>query len=330
MPDGISRGFQTSTLETALFLGVLGVIVLGLIIYQIIKARRVKQPRPKKEGAPEPVLRHRTRSRRDLITLSSREQRTLDHLAWFLKDPSRQDRLIDDDRLLLRAARRGIREGIVQEADVLRLLNRLEVDAAELDRGGRDSNTVPTGAEVSISDRNLNMATGELLLSDTAGLRVRLEKQARELTARTAVEVVCNAADGLYRFHSAILERDGKEVVLQHSRHVEHVQRRKFRRRETELDVSISIPGIQQKPIKSRTEDLSIGGAALRNPRKRIITGTRIDCTLDAGGAAPITIPGTVLRTSRRGKTIHVSFGPMDDKTRHRLFKRVISLDSSR
>jgi len=323
----ISSGFQTSTTETYIFLGLVAVLFGALFLYQLYRRYANRKNREeRKKNPPQPVLRSYARPRRDLITLSNREQRTLDHLSWFLKDPGKQEKLIDDDHLLLRAARRGIREGIVQEAEVLRLLNKLEVNSEALTSGSKDSGVIPTGAEVSISDRNLNMAVGELLLSSEKGLQVRIEKGTRSFGQNTPVEVVCNSGDGMYRFHSAVLHTDGKQIALQHSRHVEHVQRRKYRRRSVELPVEIMIPGVSQKPLKTRTYDVSIGGAAIKNPRKKIRTGTRVDCTIDAGEAAPITVPGTALRTSKRGKIVHVSFGPVDEKTRHRLFRKLIRI----
>jgi hypothetical protein len=326
----ISSGFQTSTTETYIFLGLLGVFFIALFFYQLYRQhanRRAAEER--KKNPPKPILPTHSRPRRDLINLSTREQRTLDHLAWFLKDPGKPEKLIDDDHLIVRAARKGIREGIVTEAEVLRLLNKLEVNSEALTAGGKNSASIPTGAEVSISDRNLNMAVGELLLSGDEGMQVRIEKGNRVFAIKTPVEVVCNSQDGMYRFHSAVLRSDGKQILLQHSRYVEHVQRRKYRRREVELPVEVMIPGISSKPLKTKTFDISIGGAAIKNPRKKIGTGTRVDCTVDSDGAAPITVPGTALRTSRRGKIVHVSFGPVDEKTRHRLFRKLIRLRSS-
>lgn len=326
----ISSGFQTSSTETFIFLGVIAVIFIALFFYQLYRNyanRKAKEER--KKNPPQPILPTHSHPRRDLITLSSREQRTLDHLAWFLKDPSKQDKLIDDDHLLLKAARRGIREGIVQEAEVLRLLNKLEVNSEPLSAGGANSASIPTSSEVSISDRNLNMAVGELLLSGEKGLQVRIDKGNRSFPLKTPVEVVCNGPEGMYRFHSAVLHTDGKQILLQHSRHVEHVQRRKYKRRAVELPVEIMIPGVSQKALKTKTHDISIGGAAVKNPRKKISTGSRVDCTIDSEGAAPIVVPGTAIRTSKRGKIVHISFGPIDEKTRHRLFRKLIRFHSS-
>ena len=328
MLTDISSGFQSSQNETIGFIIVMTVIFISLAGYQIYLNRTRGKPKKKKKKSTsqEPVLQRRPQTRRDLIELSRGEQRVMDHLTWLLKDPTRRERLIEDDRLLVRVARQAIREGIVTEAEVLRLLRKLEVDHAALAAGGRSSDTIPAGSEVSISDRNLNVASGTLLLSAESGLRVRLEKGHRSLQPGTAVEVVCGGGDGLFRFHSAILQREGKEILLQHSRHVETVQRRRFRRRDLAVPVEITLPGIDERPMDSRTQDLSIGGAALKNPKKRIMTGSMVRLIIDVGSASPVEISGTVVRSSRRGKTIHVRFENVNEDTRHRLFRKLLRL----
>ncbi|MFW5694217.1 MAG: PilZ domain-containing protein [Alkalispirochaeta sp.] len=328
MLTDISSGFQSSTNETIGFIIVMAVVFLSLMGYQIYLNRTKGKPKKRKTSSQshQPVLQRRSQTRRDLIELSKSEQRVMDHLTWLLKDPNRTDQLIEDDHLLVRVARQAVREGLATETEVIRLLRKLEVDHDALTSAGHSSETIPSGAEVSISDRNLNVASGTLLLTADSGLRVRLEKGSRSLQPGTAVEVVCGGGDGLYRFHSAVLQRTGKEVLLQHSRHVESVQRRKFRRRDLEVPVEITLPGIDERPIHSKSQDLSIGGAALKNPRKRIMTGSMVHLSIDHGSSSPVEIGGTVVRSSRRGKTIHVRFDNVNEDTRHRLFRKLLRL----
>lgn len=331
----ISQGFQTSTSETVLFVVILAIAIVGLVIYQLVGQRSAGKRRKQKrraagDGAQQPILKSRSRSRRDLIKLSRSEERTLDHLAWLLKDPGRRDRLIDDDRLISRVARQAIREGLVTEQEVLMLMRKLEVDTFELRVGSHSSESIPNGADVSISDRNLNIAGGTVLLSDEHGLRIRLDKTGKALTSGSSVEVVAGADEGLFRFHTAIIARSGKEATLRHSKHVERVQRRRYRRRSTKIPVEIRIPGIDEKVLSSETRDLSIGGAALKNPRKRIVTGTRLDLVVDAGGSSPVSVSGLAVRSSQRGKTIHISFEKVNDETRHKLFRKIIRLEQGR
>lgn len=323
---GISSGFQTSSDEIVIFLMLLGFIVIGLIVAQIFRRKAAKEAAQRRAQSPKkPILRSYSHPSRNEPNLAPKEQATLDHLAWFLKDPSKSSKLLHDDSLLLRIARQGIREGVVNEAEVLRLLRRLRLDTTQLNhRNQSDTRMIATGAEVSISTPAMAMGTGELLLSNDSSIQLRIDKGASNFKAGDQVDVVCYSGEGMHQFHTAVISVKGKNVFLRHTQHVRHAQRRKYRRRNATMPVQISMPGIHGKPLSSTTLDLSIGGAAVKNPRKKLAVGAFIECAFEAGGSAPLVINGTVVRLSKRRKVAHISFAQMDDKTRHRLFRRLI------
>lgn len=322
----ISTGFQTSQNEIIIFLILLGIIVVGLLVAQIFRRRAVaKMARQRAKNPKNPILRSYSRPQRNRPQLSGRDQRTLDHLAWFLRDPRQSEKLLDDDTQLLRTARFAVREGIVPEADVMRLLRRLDVDVSPLRKQDqKTTEELPAGAEVSLSTPAMAMGTGELLLNDAEGVQVRIDKGTSRFKPGDPVDAVCNSSDGMFQFHTTILSIKGKKFVLRHTPHVRHAQRRRYRRREIAMPVQVSLPGMDQRPFSSTTEDLSIGGMALRNPRKRLIVGAYIEASIDLTRAAPLVVSGTVVRLSRRRKTAHISFSSLDEKTRHRLLRRLI------
>lgn len=323
MPSDFSAGFQTSTTEVVIFLALLGFMVLGLIVYAI---RQRLRRGAKRTPTAAPVLRSSGRRRFEQLDLSSRDRRVYDHLVWFLKDPSRPEKLLEDEALLLRIARQSIREGIATEPEVIRLLSRLEVDTSQLRHGQKSTHSIPIHAEVSIADRELHTAVGEILSIDARGLHVHCDKGHRRMAAGNPVEVLSNSGEGLFRFQSVIGTRRGKELLLHHSNHVETIQRRQYRRRYASLPVAITMPGVDTPPLSTETVDLSIGGVAVRNPRKRLDIGTIVNVTLDAEGAAPLMLQGTVLRTTSRNRIAHIVFGRMEDAQRHRLFRRLLRL----
>jgi hypothetical protein len=323
---GISSGFQTSSNETIIFLILIVSIVLLMLIAQVVRRKKMaKEAQRRASSGKKPVLRTYSHPSRHRPNLSSREQATFDHLAWFLKDPSKPDRLFSDDTLLMRIARQGIREGVVTEVEVMRLLRRLGVDATPIQGRDRESTAIlPTGAELSISTPAMAMGTGEVLLSDEKSIQTRIDKGVSHFKQGDQVDVVCYAHEGMFQFHTTVFSINGKHLNLRHTPHVRHAQRRRYRRREMGMPVRISMPGIDHKPLSSSTVDLSIGGAAVKNPRKKLALGAFIECAIETGGAAPLTVNGTVVRLSRRRKVAHVSFAQMDEKTRHRLFRRLI------
>jgi len=319
-----SSGFSTSTTEVYLFIGLIAFLALLVIVAQIRKSRNAKKPRKKKPGVA-PVLKPARSRRADLVSLNSSEQAIIEHLAWFLKDPRRTDRLLEDDRLLLRAARQGIREGIVPELAVVRLLNRLNVDTSQLGKGARTSKSIPTGAEVSLSDSEMNLAVGTLLLSGETAMIVKLRSSRHKLDPGKSVEVLCNSPEGMYRFQSSVIARDNKQISIRQSFRVENIQRRKFRRRQVERVCEVRIAGVARESITTQTIDISLGGSAVRNIKRRLATGLPVQYVLDPDSRAPLSISGTVVRLSQRDKVAHIKFARMDEELRHRLFRRVLA-----
>ncbi|MFP4408789.1 MAG: hypothetical protein ACLFPW_09740, partial [Spirochaetaceae bacterium] len=108
-----------------LFLAIVGALILILILAQL------RKPKPKKRVIKTtPVLKRRppeTHFREELV-LSPRESRALERLSWCLKDPKNKDQLLENQALFLRAARRALREGMVTEAELFRLTERMGVN----------------------------------------------------------------------------------------------------------------------------------------------------------------------------------------------------------
>lgn len=326
MPYDFSSGFSTSTTEVYLFIAVIAFFVFIIIVSQIQRNRSKNKPKKKKNPSSiKPVLKPTRRRRADLVTLSSREQEIIEHLAWFLKDPRRTELLLEDDRLLVRAARQGIREGIVPELSVVRLLNRLDVDTAQLGKGGKTSKSIPTGSEVSISDSEMNLAVGTLLLSGETAMIVKLDSSRHKLDPGKPVEVLCNSPDGMFRFQSSVVARDNKQISLRQSFHVENIQRRKFRRREAERTCEIRVAGVARESITTQTIDISLGGTAVRNIKRRLSIGLPVTFILDPNTKAPLSFSATVVRLSQRDKIAHIRFGKLDEELRQRLFRRILT-----
>ncbi|MFW6251355.1 MAG: PilZ domain-containing protein [Alkalispirochaetaceae bacterium] len=306
-----------------LFLAIVGALILILILAQL------RKPKPKKRVIKTtPVLKRRppeTHFREELV-LSPRESRALERLSWCLKDPKNKDQLLENQALFLRAARRALREGMVTEAELFRLTERMGVNLNTLRANRHSSTSVPVGAEASVADRKMHMATGEVLLSDDQTLRVKIQKGHSSFNRGIQVELVCNGEEGMYRFFTTVKAQEGKVLALEHSNHVEHVQRRKYRRRRVQIPVELSLRAINDRALPSKTVDLSAGGAAVRNPKKRYVTGSELDITLSTPSGSPMVLPATVVRTSKRNKILHLRFGKLDDRQQHRLFRILFTI----
>ncbi|WP_076489204.1 PilZ domain-containing protein [Alkalispirochaeta americana] len=319
----ISGGFQTSPTEVITFLVIVGTITISLIVTQILNRREMaKRAKRRASARSAPVL--RSRSVRTQPILPPKNQSVLDRLAWFLKNPNRITIVMQDPEKLVHLARKGLQEGVVQEKEVRDLFRYLRMDPEPLFSRSLLTSTISPGSEVSVSTVDLSVATGVFVSNRQEGLLLRIDRGGNRFRTGTPLEIVCYSADGMHQFHSTLLRKKGKHLLVSHSRHVRHAQRRRHRRHEIEIPIRLGFPGFRSAPLETVSLDMSIGGAAVRNPKKRLVLGALVECTLDMGSAPPLVLTGTVVRLSRRKTRAHISFSAMNDKTRHRLFRRLI------
>ncbi|WP_018527458.1 PilZ domain-containing protein [Alkalispirochaeta alkalica] len=319
----ISSGFQTSPIEVITFLVIIGIITVALIVTQLLNRREARQRARRRAAAHKaPILRSRSAAPRP--TLPPKHQNVLDRLAWFLKNPNRITALLEDPEKMLLLAKKGLQEGVVQEKEIRSLLRYLGVDPEQLFSRSLLTSTIPPGSEVSVSTADLSVASGVFVSNRRDGLLLRIDRGGQKFRTGLPLEIVCYSADGMHQFHSTLLRKKGKHLLVSHSRHVRHAQRRRYRRHEIEIPIRIGTPGFRGAPLETVSVDMSIGGVAVRNPKKKLVLGALVECTLEAGSTPPLVVTGTVVRLSRRKTRAHISFSAMNDRTRHRLFRRLI------
>jgi c-di-GMP-binding flagellar brake protein YcgR len=168
----------------------------------------------------------------------------------------------------------------------------------------------------------MNSGAGSIAVVHPETLRVRLRRGQTAFSAGTRLDVVCNSNQGLFRFTTSVRGSSGKVLHLEHTDRIQQVQRRSHRRHEIELPVELL--GADGTRIAAKTTDLSIGGAAVRNPKRTFAAGGRIVVAVSQQGSR-IDLPGDVIRTSRGGRLLHVKFRDLPENTRHRLFRLIMT-----
>lgn len=321
-----SRGFQTTQFETVLFVTLTASAIVALIVAQIVRARRQRQATPR---APRPDAAELTGDprRRKLRELAVRDELTFRRISWVLKNPDTRVRLVDDPTLLVKASKSAIREGIVAEPDVIRLFNKLEVDAQPLRHRSRSSHTLPVGTEVSIADRTLTSVVGTVERVTPTEIAVKAGRARKKLIPGSVVEVVASSRRGIYRFHTLLAGVEGKTLTLRHANQIEYIQRRTYPRRIAALPVDVTRVGLDTAPMRSSTVDISLGGMALRNPSGKLGPGVRVMVELEPGRANPIVAEGIVIRLDR--KHAHLRFVHVDEQMRHRIVRRLMQLSTA-
>ena len=330
--NDFTSGFTTSTNEILLFAIVVAVVVVGVIIGGLLVRMRSRSRRKTVAHGIKPLGSTARRVRLDELLLTKTDRATLQHLTWLLKNPDDLETLVNNHRLFTKAARKALAEGIIERQATLQLARRLNVPRMELETE-LHSEPIPLDAVVSVSDQQLRVATGRLVATGNHGMRVRVQRGRRGITDRSGVEVLINAPAGVYRMQAEVEARRGKELTLRRTSRVEYVQRRRYRRREASLPVRIRRSnlhrqstriGLTEPEYETTTHDISLGGAAIKNPGRRLHTGDQIACsiTVDSGTVA---VDGIVLRTSRGGRIAQIVFVRLDDAIQQRLFRALRS-----
>lgn len=324
--NDFSSGFTASTNEMLLFAIVFGVVAVVLIIAGFLARGRSRARRTTRSRGPKPLGSAARRVRLDEILLTKTDRATLQHLTWLLKNPDDLEALVNNPRLLSKAVRKALAEGIIERQAAMQLGRRLNVPQIESETAAHGASIRP-GAVVSVSDRGLHVVTGRLVETGDRGMRVHARRGLRGITDRSGVEVLVNTPEGVYRMQAVVEARRGRELILRRTSRVEHVQRRRYRRREASLPVRIRRSGLTDPEYETTTHDISLGGAALKNPGRRLHTGDRVACSITAGSGS-IAVEGVVLRTSRRGRVAQIVFVRLNDAIRQRLFRALRSIQA--
>jgi hypothetical protein len=245
-----------------------------------------------------------------------------------LKRPGGEGRLLADQSLFFKVARRAVSEGLAGERELLDLARAAGFKPERLDSGSMSTLRLPSGVEVSVADETMKSGAGSIVTNHPDALRVKLTLGHTTFSPGTRLDVVCNSSRGLYRFSSVVTGHSGRILDLGHTDRIESVQRRAHRRHGVELPLEIrTSDGLA---LSTKTADLSIGGAAARNPRRTFSAGQRVTAAIGTNGSR-VAIPATVVRTSRGGRLVHLRFERPTEQARHRLFRTIMgALQSGR
>lgn len=298
------------------------IVILSMMVLLVIVLLATFRGRQKKK-LPPPKARPTKPGRSDPVPgLSPYDRDVLGRLAWLLKSPGNIQRMIGDEDTFLRIAQRALAEGLASINELRALARKLGYDPDKVGLGGLSTLKLGQGIQVSIADGAMQSGAGEISMNHPSHLKIRLRSSQVSFQPGKSVDVICKGRDGLYRFETTVQAQEGRKLLLDHTSELERVQRRKHRRRELRLPVEIKVGSVS---AATKTVDISIGGAAIRNPRKQFGPGQPVRCVFDLAGGGPIVVPATIVRTSRSNSICHIRFNQIEDATRHKLFRSIMS-----
>ncbi len=301
---------------------VVGIIVLLLVtmaVQQNSKARQKSQRNSNNKNGPPLKM-------PPGIVLSLYHEQLLDRLGWLFRSPAQHHRLLSDENLFLKAARQAMKEGLVDEPDLLALAQAAGFSIKRINPDHMSTLKIPAGVEVSVADEQMNSGAGSIITNHPDALRLRLKLGRTTYQKGTMLDVVCNSNRGLYRFSAVVTGVQGKTLDVGHTDRIEHVQRRRHQRHGIEIPVDIRRS--DGSTVTAKTIDLSIGGVAARNPGREFTAGNRLHLSLGLNGSA-VKVPAMVIRVSRGGRIMHLRFERPDENIRHRIFRAIMHHRSS-
>lgn len=326
--NDFSADFSTSTDEIILFVVLSAVLGIALLIGRLVQVNARRQRQTSKRGTKS-IRTTSLQQRCEQLGLTKSDHSTLERLAWLLKNPDNPQALTNNTSLFVKAARKAIVEGIVEPRAAHQLARRLSVPCDELDSASRPSE-IPIGTSVLLTVNQLKEATGKLVAAGKQWLRVKLEHGKRFISDHSHVELRFKARHGLYYLLSIVETKKNNEVVLRRASPLKYIQRRRHVRRKVSLPVVFQRSSSPDTARRTQTQDLSIGGASLKNPSRTLRVGDQVKCKLMTTRDQPIVVQGAVLRTSCHRRVAHVEFSEISETTEQRLFRALLALRRTR
>lgn len=310
----LSEGFRTSPVEIALVVLVLLAFILVPTIYGVRRRReqRRRQIRRASEWYEALVNQH---------GLSPLEQGAVELLSNYLEEPGRKYLVLQNQAVFNQTAALAQEEEALSEGTISALRVRLGFAGSFTGAHPQSSAEIPEGSGVLVLEDREHPVHGRVLKPTTSAFRVRLDENERKFVIGNPVEVVYQNSSGVFRFDSGILHRIGSELELQHSERVEIVQRREYYRRNIRLPVYVRAAEEDHRPVRSEFVDIGGGGASMANPGERYEKGESLELTFHPDSEATLHIPARVVRTSKQGKVLHLSFENIRESSRDKIYR---------
>ncbi|MFW5643586.1 MAG: PilZ domain-containing protein [Alkalispirochaeta sp.] len=294
--------------------------------------------------------------------LSRSDEEVISVLATYLRRNTAAYLLLQSQGLFNQAATLALADRVVTPGSLSSLRVRLGFTGRVVGAQLHSSVDIPPGASVLLELRRSREVPATVLSASTDTLRVTLQPTSvttshndePRLTPGRTVRVVYQNEAGVFAFESAVLQRKGVELSLQHSEDIVSIQKRDHYRKKIRLPVSVSSALSDDDPVPSEFLDIGGGGASLYNPDKRFQPGDSIFLTFSVGAEGDsgregqiaqegraggdsqfakevqtgrlehprsLDLVATVLRTSLGGRVIHVRYGNIRESDRDRVYR---------
>jgi c-di-GMP-binding flagellar brake protein YcgR len=190
----------------------------------------------------------------------------------------------------------------------------------------RSTADLPPGASVLLKNHKGTTLKARILPPKTEAFRLMSQDDAQGFTSGTAVALYYPHRSGIIRFDSHVNSLSKGLIQLSHSEEAQRIQRREYYRQKVSFPAYIKQAGKNGDPIKGRFIDISEGGANIEVPEKIFAhAGNTVEISFHPDSEDNLSLLGSVVRISHKGRRLHVKFRNLRQKARNKILKTVFS-----
>ncbi len=334
--DKVSSGFGVTPLQ-AVAAGMVLLCFLAVLIWYNRREKRLEEQRHYRRA--EELFRTRCQSR----GLTASDEELVAAMSRYLSPPLHKADILTSPRLFERCARR-LREGEhISEERLATLRQKLGLRPAAPEEIPGATWELPESLPLQLFYRGSSFR-GEIAEPPANRLKIRISPGNTSGNGSSLpplggeVKVFFHLPSGIYSFSTRILDSSrifdtGNTILeLRHSDAVRREQRRQYFRKKLRLPVFIIASSTEGRALSSKMYDLSGGGASVLNPQNRIGVEEEVTLSFSPSGSPSgenFQIPARVVRTSRKGRILHLAFTSIPEAVRDRIIGSLHQRSSS-
>ncbi|WP_319561951.1 PilZ domain-containing protein [Marispirochaeta sp.] len=310
--DGISGQFGTTPLGLLLFFLALIALPLFLTVLYLRQKRREKQTR---------IARSREiiRKKSSEIGLTPAGKELLDRLIKYDGGPESGYLLFfDEPRFHKAAAELQAKEPDISASSIAALRLKLGF-TREPARRFHSTTQLPIEAVLLVRPRKQQgVYKAKITAVRTDGFEIVMEGN-NLLTAGDSALFQYQNPQGTFLFRSFCIKRDGRQMLIRHQESFKQLQKRAYFRAVYTGSAEIGLFDNEDR-YSSRFIDIGGGGASIINPEDRFSQGDFLELIFSLpGNDETFTLKGSVIRTSRGSRRLHVKFEGLKESQRDRI-----------
>ncbi len=317
--EALANGIYQTPQEIIITIIIILSFILFLIVYYLLQQRKIRRQTAKRsqELYDEAV---------QGLDLSPSDESLIEEMSQFLKEPVKKYLIITNQVTFNACASQLLEKTAVPEESISALRVKLGFNRRTENKMPRSTADLPPGASVLLKNNKGKTLKAKILPPKTEAFRLMSRDAAQGFTSGTPVSIYYPHHSGIIRFNSHISNYSNGLMQLSHSEEPQRFQRREYYRQKVSFPAYIKQAGKDSEPVKGRFIDISEGGANIEVPERMFAhVGNTVEISFHPDSEDNLSLLGSVVRISHKGRRLHVKFRNIREKTRSKIMRTVFS-----